>query len=415
MNLTLFPSKLAGEIAAIPSKSAAHRYLICASFADGESRLELPSSSKDIDATISCLNSLGADISYDGNTVVVKPIRNIPCDPELHCGESGSTLRFLAPVVGALGGGTFIMEGRLPNRPMDDLNAAMEAHGVAASQDGARMTYSGYMRGGDFFISGNVSSQYITGLLLALPLCGGGTVDLTTPLQSSPYVDITIDAMRSFGVDVIKGEDSFTVKEGAKYRVNDLRIPSDWSNAAFWLACGVSVTGLEPDSAQGDKEFCRILTRMGAKETWRDGALSFSIGDLKPCEVDASEIPDLVPIISIMCALANGTSVIHNTARLRAKESDRVASVCEMLTALGVSVSADDNTITVMGKGHIPHGGEIDSHNDHRIAMSAAAASHYAPSPITVLGAEAVEKSYPRFWNDYNKLGGLTNVQYDRR
>ena len=414
MEVTIRPGKLSGSIAAIPSKSAAHRYLICAALADKVSRLRLSASSEDIDATISCLRALGAEIKADGDVLSVLPIKNTPRDPLLLCGESGSTLRFLAPVVCALGGGTFKMKGRLPDRPMDELNRALISGGVAVDKTRDTISYRGKLKGGEFSIPGNVSSQYVTGLLLALPLCGGGKVTLTSSLESAPYVDVTLEAMSRFGIDVVKDGDSFTVGDGASYRSADVCVPGDWSNAAFWLSCGVGVTGLDPESPQGDKEILEILSRMGAGVDVSRGEVKADIVSLRGIELDAKEIPDLVPVVSVLCGIASGRSVIRNISRLRAKESDRVGSVCEMLGALGAETKTDDDSITIIGRAGKLRGGRVDSHNDHRIAMAAAVAANYAESPVTVAGAEAVGKSYPGFWDDHKKLGGAADVEHDR-
>jgi len=413
MRIRLSSPPTGGTIGAIPSKSAAHRYLICGALAKGKSLITAESTSADIDATVRCLRALGARIDRDNGRFFVEGIDMSISAPVLECGESGSTLRFLFPVAAALQGGEFKTEGRLSLRPMDDLVCAAEMHGARVERHGDRITVTGGMKGGEFLISGGLSSQFVSGLLLALPLCGGGSVCLTDKLMSAGYVDMTVEAMEKFGVTVETFENGFFVPAGSFYRPCDVPVPGDWSNAAFWLASGVRVKGLDPHSPQGDKAICGILENMGAKSDLNADGLAFEgLDALHGVEVDANDIPDAVPVISILCAAASGNSVIYGIGRLRLKESDRVRSVSDMLDSLGADFAAEDDRFVIKGRGGLLDGGEIDSANDHRIAMAAAAARYYCKGDVTVSGAEAVAKSYPDFWKDYIKLGGQADVIY---
>ena len=416
MKVTVTPAKLSGKIAAIPSKSYAHRFLICAALSDGCCEIWADRTSADIEATARCLCAMGADITRRGGVYAVSPASGEKTEvlPALDCGESGSTLRFLAPIASALGGGTFTMSGRLAERPMDPLNAALCAHGMTVKKSGNTVTYSGKLTGGEFLIPGDVSSQYISGLLMALPLCGGGEVRLTSPLASAPYVDITVDAMRAFGVSVGRGEGRYTVAPGQKYRRCDPCVPGDWSNAAFWLISGAAVTGLDLNDAQGDKAILDRLADMGAKADFSsDGACCIDgLDRLHGCEIDAGDIPDAVPALAVAAARAKGETRIFNAARLRAKESDRIATVCAMLTAFGVQNRATDDGIVITGRAVALLSCTVDAANDHRIAMAAAVGASFADGPVYITGAEAVNKSYPDFWDDYKKLGGQIDVEH---
>lgn len=411
MNITITPAPLSGVVKAIPSKSYAHRYLISAALcSSGESVINIGDFSRDIDATIQCLCELGAEIRNEAGICYIKPISRIKELPVLHCGESGSTLRFLVPIAAALGGAVFKMEGRLAQRPMDELLECMSSHGVSFKKEGDTLTVSGGMTGGEFKIVGNVSSQYISGLLFALPLCSGGRVTLLTELESAPYVYITRYAMSEFGVNVIIDENGFSVDRDAHYVAADKKVQGDWSNAAFWLACGVGVKGLDWETMQGDMAILDVLRRMGGSIDYMNDVTSSCPSGLLGCDIDASDIPDLVPILSILAARAKGTTVINNIQRLRMKESDRVETVCNMLSSFGIKHRQIENSLVIYGSDKPFDPCSIDCANDHRIAMSSAIGAIYAEGEVTLIGAEAVNKSYPSFFEEYKKLGGIINV-----
>jgi 3-phosphoshikimate 1-carboxyvinyltransferase len=391
MDITIHPSKLYGSVTAIPSKSQAHRLLICAAFADRSTELILPDTNRDIEATADCLNALGAKINRTSTGYTVEPIHSLPAAATLPCCESGSTLRFLLPIVGALGvDGTFVMEGRLPNRPLSPLLEEMERMGCRLSRPTSNtLRCTGKLRSGVYTISGSVSSQFITGLLFAASLLSENSrVKIIGPLESKPYVDMTLQAMSMFGVQVkdyiIPGKQVFR-SPGA------ITVEGDWSNAAFFLAAAalgshVDTLGLNFDSSQGDKAALHLISSLSQNIT-----------------VSAKDIPDLVPILSVVAACNQG-AVFTDIARLRLKESDRVASVITMLEALGGKATATEHTLTVYPASLT--GGTVDSANDHRIAMSAAIAATTASADVTILGAECVSKSYPKFWEEYRRLGG---------
>ena len=416
MNATIHPAPLSGDIAAIASKSDAHRLLILAALSKGETKLAMERRSEDIDATIGCLRSLGAEISLLPDGVLVRGIERVNQNPLLDCGESGSTFRFLLPVAAALcEQARFIGGGRLPERPIGELMRAMEGHGVTFSADRLPFSTNGKLTGGDFSLPGNVSSQYLTGLLLALPLLAEpSTISLTTKLESAAYVDITLHALRRFGVSVLVADESYRIPGGQTiHSAGELRVDGDWSNAAFFLVAGaigapVRLTGLNLNSPQGDKAILDALLAFGASLKATAKAIFVSPAPLFGCEIDVGETPDLLPILAVLGACANGETRLVNAARLRLKESDRLASVSAMLRALGASVEERADSLIVTG-GKLT-GGTVDSCKDHRIAMSAAIASIRCRGEVTILGADAVNKSYPAFFEDFNRLGGRAHV-----
>ncbi len=391
MDITITPAKLSGTVRIIPSKSQAHRLLICAAFAERETILRCPDTNRDIEATADCLRALGAEITRDAEGYTVFPIQSVPVCAVLPCRDSGSTLRFLLPVAGALGVDTvFQMEGRLPQRPLSPLWEEMERMGCTLTRPTAdAIRCRGKLKSGVYTVSGGVSSQFITGLLLAFPLISGTSrLEITGKLESAPYVTMTLQAMEQFGVRA----GDFTVAGGRKFTSpGAVTVEGDWSNGAFFLAaralgCQIEVKGLRPDSPQGDRAAASLLPALEEHRV-----------------IDASDIPDLVPVLAVTAACKRG-AVFTNIARLRLKESDRVESVKSMLEALGGTAEADENTLTVYGTGLA--GGTVDARNDHRIAMSAAIAATACRTPVTILGAECVEKSYPQFWEVYQELGG---------
>ena len=381
MDITIHPQKLQGMVNVIPSKSQAHRYLICAALADGPTDIHCAETSRDMDATADCLIALGAAIERTDWGYRVTPIDRVPEKAVLPCRDSGSTLRFLLPVAGALGvDATFQMEGRLPQRPLSPLWEELERMGCTLSRptpDSIRCT--GKLKSGEYFIDGGVSSQFISGLMFAQNLIPGESeITITGRLESTPYLNMTGKALELFGYPGFHSPGTVSVE-------------GDWSNGAFWLAANalgneLEVQNLNPDSVQGDRKAASLVRLLREN-----------------MEIDARDIPDLVPILSIVAAVNQG-AVFRNTQRLRLKESDRVESVIAMLTALGGRAEATKDTLTVFGTGLL--GGTVDAVGDHRIAMSAAIAATVCSEPVTILGAECVEKSYPKFWAEYARLGG---------
>lgn len=391
MDITIKPGTLSGTIQAIPSKSQAHRLLICSAFADKPTELICPDTNKDIEATADCLNALGARIIRTQQGYVIHPIETIPETAELFCSESGSTLRFILPIVGALGvDATLNMAGRLPLRPLSPLWEEMERMGCRLTRtDFTSIHCQGKLHGGDFTISGSVSSQFITGLLFAASLLEGESrITVTGKLESAPYVTMTQTAMSLFGVDTT----DFVVKGGQRYRSpGQLTVEGDWSNGAFWLAANalgsnLIVTNLDAGSAQGDRA---VNDHLAALEDY--------------AVIDATQIPDLIPVLAIVAGAKKGAKFI-NCARLRLKETDRLMTTAAMILNLGGEAEIVGDSLIVAGTGY--RGGTVDALNDHRIAMSAAIAATVSTEPVTILNAHEVKKSYPGFWEDYQKLGG---------
>ncbi len=416
MDITITPSPLSGKISAISSKSDAHRLLICAGLCAGETtRIHITDTSKDIDATAGVLRSMGAAISREGEYFLVASPEKFNLSPLCNCGESGSTLRFLLPVVAAAcGSGSFSGSGKLPERPIVELIRAMASHGVSFSSDRLPFSISGAMSGGEFSIPGNISSQYISGILLSLPLSDGGAVQLTTKLESASYVDMTLSTMGSFGIDVGKSENGWFVPAGLRYKSpRHISAEGDWSNGAFFLAAGaiggdVQVSGLSDTSLQGDMKIMSILSSFGAHVVSDRGLVSVKQSSLNSLEIDISNIPDLLPILAVTAAFASGETYFYGGARLRLKESDRLSATSSMLSSLGGHCLELPDGLVVSGGGL--SGGVVNGFNDHRIVMSAAIAGAFCQSPVTILGAQAVEKSYPEFFRDFRELGGIANV-----
>lgn len=391
MTVTILPGTVPTSVPAIPSKSVAHRMFLCGALSEKPSQILCRGMNQDIAATIRCLKALGASISESAPGVwEVRPIprNSLPEAATLNCGESGSTLRFLLPVAGALGvTANFHSAGRLIRRPLHPLVRELESHGcrIFYHPEGNLIQISGKLRGGDFSLPGDVSSQFITGLLFVLPLLKEeSNLTVTGELESEGYVALTRETIRLFS-------------EGVR------QVEGDWSNAAPWLCMGalskhpVTVTGLNPNSKQGDREICRILQGMGAEVQWKEDAVTVHPAPLRPVTVDARQIPDLVPVLAATMAGIPGESHITNAARLRLKESDRIKTTAALLRGLGGQVTEAEDSLHIFGRGHLP-GGMADAHNDHRIAMAAAVAAQISQNSVTLTGAEAVSKSYPNFW-----------------
>ena len=405
MMVNIKQKPLRGTVKAPVSKSDAHRKLICAALSDKLTVMSLPEKCADIDATIRCLTALGAKIEEKNSEVTVTPISEVPAHATLDCGESGSTLRFMLPVAAALGcSARFVGAGRLPERPVGVLAEQMEQHGVAFSSHRLPFEISGKLTGGDFTLPGNVSSQFITGLLLALPMAGGGSIELTSALESAAYVEMTRAAMADFGVTV----HDLTVENEKYVSPRQAAIDGDWSSAAFLLAAGavggeVTATGLNMNSIQGDKAVIDVLRRMGAEVETDENRVTVRKNNLHGVEIDVRDIPDLLPVLSIAAAFAQGETDFVNAERLRIKESDRIESTSQMLTALGIKNETGAGFLKVYGGE--PKCGTVNGFADHRIVMSAAVAGSVCS--CTVTDAQATEKSYPAFWRDFEALGGL--------
>lgn len=414
MKITLCKPSPHGEIDAIPSKSYAHRALICAALADSTTRLECSRTNRDIDATVSCLRSLGAKIDYYDGIFTVEPIKNAPKSALLHPGESGSTLRFLLPVTAALGvDAEFVTEGRLLSRPLSPLSDELIRHGAQITSPPLRI--SGKISGGRYTFDGSVSSQFTTGLMLALPLTDNSgvenSIELTGKIESKPYIDLSRAVLEKFGVKTESDGNVYIIK-GSFSSPKHLRVEGDWSNAAFMLCAGalseggITLHGLDLNSTQGDKKIVEILKSFGAAVEASESSVTVKKREMRGITIDAADIPDLVPVISVVASAAEGDTVIENCSRLRLKESDRVESVCAMITSLGGDIESVGDSIVIHGRKAFSRGGEaeIDSYNDHRIVMSAAVGSILFDGCVTIDGCEAVSKSYPDFFDDFGRL-----------
>lgn len=415
MDCCLFPGPRTGAVHIPASKSQAHRLLICAALGREPVTIHCKGISRDIAATADCLNALGADLRIHDSTIAVTPIRTVPrglC--HLPCGESGSTLRFLLPLVGALGArAVFHMEGRLPQRPLHPLDEVLSAHGMTLRQDGALLYCKGHLTAGEFALPGNVSSQYISGLLMALPqLQEESHLTVTGPLESAAYVTMTEEALRRGSIALEKTATGWRIPGGQRPRFPSvLAAEGDWSNAAFFLCMGalshegVCVQGLDMASPQGDRAIVDLLAAMGAEVTVEGDAVTVRKNLLCPVDIDAAPIPDLIPALCVTAAGAVGDTHIFNAGRLRLKESDRLRTTAALLTALGSPVEELPDSLIIHGTGHLT-GGTVDAAGDHRIAMSAAVAACLCTGTVTVAGSECVSKSYPDFWVDLNILKG---------
>ncbi len=436
MTAHILPRKLSGEVEAIASKSDVHRILICAALADKTTEIILSGSmgsdslSQDIRATMDCLIALGADIfansTDDGKTVItVTPILEVPEKPVLDCGESGSTLRFILPVAAALlkDGNTITItgRGRLPERPIEELKDVLTQGGIIFSAQKLPFTISGQFSSGTYEIPGNISSQYITGLLFGLSAIPKSTdsifdtsskIKITSKLQSSAYINITTSVMAKFGVKVDRtyenGLTCFEIHSDISENKSRFTSPGklyadgDWSNAAFFLALknldhNICVSQLNTNSPQGDKAIVEMLELLA--DTRNDDEVR---------TISLAETPDLLPIMAVVAAFSSGTTHFVNGERLRIKESDRLVSVCRLINSLGGKAEEQPSGLIVYPKPLT--GGCIDSYNDHRIVMAAAIAAANCTSPVTITGADAVNKSYPTFFEDYKRLGGTINV-----
>lgn len=419
MTVRLTPCRLTGAVKAVSSKSEAHRLLICAGLSDSNTELDITDLSDDIRVTMDCLKALGAKIKDNGEgRYEISPIPE--CGEEitvLDCGESGSTLRFMLPVAAALGRKTsFIGRGRLPQRPLKDLIEVLSLNGCVFSGASLPLEISGELKSGLYTLPGDVSSQYASGLLFALPLLQGDSeLRFSTPLQSVGYVEMTIDALGKFGINIDKIENGFYIKGGQRYiSPGSLSAGGDWSNAAFFLTAGaiggtIQCGGLSIDSQQGDRRIADLLKGFGADVMISDGNVCVSKSSLKGCEIDVSDIPDLLPILAVAASVSEGTTKLKNASRLRLKESDRLASTAEIMRALGADVQELPDALIINGVTEL-RGGTIDGHNDHRIVMAASIASIHCKDNVIITGAEAIDKSYPRFFEDFNRLGGNADV-----
>lgn len=419
-------SRVAGEVTLPPSKSAAHRALLCGALSETPCTVAPVDESADMYATLNGIRAMGKEAVFENGAVKISGSLHRGSAPvTVDCRESGSTLRFLIPIFAALGiPATFTGSGRLPERPIGLYGELLPAHGVAVeTAGGLPLTISGQLESGVFSLPGNISSQFITGLLYALPLLPGDSeIRLTTALESKGYVDLTLQILEEFGVRAEAAETGWKIPGGQKYRGTSCTVEGDWSQAAFFLSLAaatggpVALKGLRADSVQGDKECVALWRRFGLEIKEENGVfiaenkhIAEPFRGLKAQRIDAAQIPDMVPALSVTAALAEGETVIYNAGRLHLKESDRLAAMEAALTALGADIRATEDGLVIRGVESLA-GGRALGVNDHRVVMALAAAGAVSETGVTVTDAESIRKSYPGFFRDLIKLGGGLDV-----
>jgi len=421
-SLKLYPKNLKGEVKIPPSKSMAHRAVICAALGDGISKITNINLSDDMIATIDAMRSLGAVINNNSEYIEVKGINynglSLERDYErvIDCNESGSTLRFLVPIALAFEGVTrFVGRGNLGKRPLNTYYEIFDAQGIKYEyKEGILdLVTSGRLSSGEFKVKGNISSQFITGLLFSLPLLDGDSkIIITTELESIGYLDLTLSAMKDFGIEIInKDYKEFIIKGNQSYKSRDYRVEGDYSQGAFFLSADalgadINILDLKEDSLQGDKEVIDILTRMGLSIIKEGKNTKGNVKNLKSTLIDASQCPDIIPVLSAVAALSEGRTEIINAGRLRIKECDRLKAVTLELNKLGARIEEKPEGLIIDGVKEFKGGVNVWSHKDHRIAMTLAIASIKCKEPIILEDYECVSKSYPHFFEDFKMLGG---------
>ncbi len=412
------PHPLSGCISVPPSKSAAHRAIICAALADGISIIQPIELSNDIRATIECVKALGTTVKLDGKVLTVDGSTTFNRkNTLLDCGESGSTLRFLIPVA-AVGNvsAKFVGHGLLPKRPIGIYLDCLPKKGIQCKTEGGLpLEINGQLKSGIFEIPGNVSSQFITGLLLALPMLSDGSeIVLTSPLESVGYINMTMDIMRAFGVSIQKTGTGYKINGNQKYKPQYFTVEGDWSHAIFFMSAAalgktVTIDNLNINSSQGDKACMDLFLRFGADVKNENGRIIISPNKLKGIDIDATNIPDLVPALAVTAALAEGKTTITGASRLRIKECDRLRAMTDGLSSLGADIKETDDGLIINGVKKLS-GGNVEGYNDHRIVMSMAVAAIRSDGDVIISDMESINKSYPAFFEDYKKLGGITDV-----
>ena len=416
--IRITPSDLTGKVCVPTSKSVCHRAVICAGLAAGTSRISGILLSDDIIATMHAMEALGAVIDQEGDTLIItgtdctKPVHHV-----IACNESGSTLRFLIPLGLNNKDMTFTGKGQLVERPLNDYFTILDEQKIAyQTTDGhLPLSVSGSLKPGQFRLRGDVSSQFVSGLLFALPrLESDSSIIITTELESQGYIDLTLSMLALFGIKIINNNyREFIVPGNQKYQSTDYHVEGDYSQVAFWLVAGtlgspICCTGLNPYSLQGDKVILELIQQMGGKLKIEADSIHALTAITKSIEIDASQCPDLVPILAVLASVSEGTTRIIRAGRLRIKECDRLKAVTQELNKLGANIEEHEDSLTIYGRRTL-NGGTVDSWHDHRIAMAMAIASIACQTPVTIQHSECVSKSYPNFWQDFQMLGGKIN------
>ena len=438
-SIIIEPQRLSGTVNVPPSKSLSHRGIMCAGLSEDISVVENLIYSDDIFTTIEAMKQFGMQVLSEEKvgeryrlTLQNKSISKLKdqnykiiSEPTtIHCSESGTTIRFLMPFFTLSSAPmTFTGKGRLGERPYETFYKILRNQNIPyeTTEGLLPVTITGTLKPDNFQMAGNVSSQFISGLMLILPLLGETSkIELTTPLESKGYVDLTIDTSRQFGVSVdMPDAQTFVINGNQHYKGTTYAVEGDYSQAAFWLVAGslgndVVLEGMQKTSLQGDHAILEIVERLGGKITWQSEGVKSTESALKTAVVDASQCPDLVPVLTVLLSMGNGTSEIINAGRLRIKESDRLKAICTELNKMGGQVEELDEGLKIKGVQGFK-GAVVDSWNDHRIAMALAIAATRADGPVEITGFEAVKKSYPMFWVDYEKLGGVIHGESDWR
>jgi 3-phosphoshikimate 1-carboxyvinyltransferase len=415
-SIIIYHSTLKGEIKTPPSKSICHRAMLCAGLSDGVSVIDNVVLSQDVLATIGVLRNLGVIVQIEGNTLRINGSQELQIINEnFYCNESGSTLRFIIPIVATAGShAVFHGNGTLKERPLTPYYDIFENQKIKYKNIDGKLplVLDGKLKPGEFNIRGNVSSQFISGLLFALPLLDGDSkIIITTKLESMPYIALTIDVLKYYSIIIEnKGYKGFIIKGKQKFKASDFTVEGDFSQAAFWIVAGilganVTCRGLNMNSHQGDAAIIEIVKNFNGKVIITEDTVTAFPSKTKGTIVDASQFPDLVPIITVLAALSDGTTKITNAGRLRLKESDRLKAISTELNKIGADIIEMSDRLEIHGKSSFK-GGIVNSWNDHRIAMSLAIASLKCEQPLIINEANCVKKSYPDFWNDFRKLGG---------
>ena len=416
MNVIIHPKKLKGNVLIPPSKSLSHRAIIAACLAEGESIISNISFSKDINATISAMEALGAKVVKDGSTLYITGSKIKRVKDLIDANESGSTIRFMIPI--ALVSNepiTFTGKNNLVNRPLDSYYEIFDNLGIEYTHPENAylpLCVNGGLKSGVYKMRGDISSQFITGLLYALPLLDGDSkIIITTNMESIGYIDLTLDVLKDFGIEIDNiNYKEFIIKGNQKYKPSNYIVEGDYSQTAFYLVGGalgndINILGMKEKSLQGDKKVIEDIKAMNGDVTFIDGILKCNKSDTKSAVIDFSQSPDLGPALSVLASLSQGTSHFINASRLRIKECDRITCVLEELNKMGANITETPDSMIINGVTKL-HGTVVDSHNDHRLAMAFAMAATVCDGDVKILNAECVSKSYPHFWEDYIKLGG---------
>ena len=443
MDIKIKPSKLSGNVVIPPSKSFAHRALICAALSEGKSIVRNIELSDDIRATLEALEELGATSKIENMSIEIEGIQIMNNDVHdinnnihnmnnnmhiINCNESGSTLRFMIPIAAALGYRCrFEMSGNLGKRPLDVYYDIFDKNGIKYKRGENYLEIDGNLNAGEYDIPGNISSQFITGMLFALSMLEEDSLlKITDKIESKSYIDITLQCLKDFGIEIENNNyRKFRIKGNQKYKCrkekqgyNKYTVEGDFSQGAFFLCADaigndVNIKGLRKDSIQGDKATIDILERMGCERIYNEcNDIKMKVNSLNSTVIDATDCPDIIPVLSVCAAFANGTTEIINAKRLRIKECDRLSAINEELSKLGASIEEKEDSLIIHGNGNkkLKGGCEVWSHKDHRICMMLSIASTICEEDIIIKDAECISKSYPRFFEDFEKIGGCIEV-----